>query len=58
MKPNTIYILQAVGFFLQMVNVGLSGTIENTTLSVILSAAVGAFQLYLQRAGILVEPPK
>ena len=58
MEPNTIYILQAVGFFLQIVNAGMSGVIQDPVISLLASAFVGAFQFYLQRAGILVEPPK
>ena len=52
MKANTIYILQSIGFFLQMINVGLAGEIHSVVWSVILSAFVGSFQLYLQHAGI------
>jgi hypothetical protein len=57
MKPNTMYLLQAIGFFLQTVNAGLSGTIHDPTVSVLIAAGVGAYQFYCQHMGIVSPSP-
>jgi hypothetical protein len=57
MKPNVIYILQAVGFFLQVINVDLVTEIHSRIASILIAGAIGAFQYYLQHAGIQVQPP-
>ena len=56
MKQNSLYLLQACGFFLQTVNAGLSGVVHNPVASLLISAFVGAFQFYLGHLGIQLPP--
>jgi len=56
LKPNTIYLLVAIGFFLQNMNAGLSGVIHSPVVSVLLSSSVGAFQVYMAHLGIKTDP--
>ena len=52
MSQNTIALLQSVLVFLQLVNAGLAGLAHvNPIVTIILSAAVGFLQTYLQRLG-------
>ena len=58
MTANTLNVLQAVGFFLQTVNAGLSGVVHSPVASLLVAAFVGTFQMYLHQAGVQVVPPK
>ena len=58
MKANTIYLLQALGFFLQTINASISGVVHNPTVSMFIAAGVGAFQFYMQHVGIQMPAPE
>ena len=58
MTENKMYLLQAIGFFLQSVNAGLSGVIHSAVVTLFVASFVGAYQLYVSHLGIQMEPPK
>jgi hypothetical protein len=55
---NRMYLLIAIGFFLQNVNAGLSGVVHNAMASLMVASLVGAYQLYIHLQGIQFDPTK
>ena len=58
MTTERMYLLQAIGFFLQSVNAGLSGVIHSSMVTLLVSSFVGAYQLYVGHLGIQMDPQK
>lgn len=58
MSANTIYLLQAVLFFLQFVNAGIGTITHSAIVTLFVSGFVGAFQLYVNKLGVELTPEK
>lgn len=51
MSQNTVLALQSFLIFLQIVNAGIASTIHDQLVSLVLSAAVGSFQYFVNHVG-------
>lgn len=57
-SQNTIWLMQSIGYFLQVVNAGLSGVTHDPTVTLLVSAGIGAYQMYVQHLGNQSVSPK
>jgi hypothetical protein len=57
MSANQVYLLQAVLFFLQFINAGIGTVTHSALITLFVSGFVGAFQLYVNKIGVEIQPP-
>lgn len=56
MKPNTILLLQSLLITAQTINAGLAAVTHNAVLALVVCAAVGGFQFFVQHIGNQTQP--
>jgi hypothetical protein len=58
MSPTTLLLLQSMLITLQTINASLGVVIKNPAISVVVAAAIGGFQYFVQNVGNKATPPE
>jgi hypothetical protein len=57
MSPTTLLLLQSMLITLQTINAALGTIVKNPVISLIVGAAIGGFQYFVQNIGNKAIPP-